>query len=104
MIHSKRDQLHADLIGSFTVSVGDLDQCLHLWRYTGGFEVIDKSKDILGSDPEYIKLAKERGTMLRARHLQYLLAFSYWPLIDFRSGGNIYEIRSYRLQPGTSKC
>lgn len=43
----------------------------------------------------------ERGTYLRSRHLQYLLAFSYWPQITNREGGNIYEMRSYRLKPGT---
>lgn len=40
---------------------------------------------------------------MRARHLQYLLAFSFWPEISPRAGKNIYEIRSYRLQPGTSE-
>lgn len=44
---------------------------------------------------------KERGTYLRSRHLQYLLAFSYWPQITNRTGNNIYEMRSYRLKPGT---
>lgn len=39
--------------------------------------------------------------MLRSRHLQYVLAFSYWPTIQPRKGDNIYEIRSYRLKPGT---
>jgi hypothetical protein len=37
---------------------------------------------------------------LRARHLQYVLAFSYWPVSAPRSGENIYEMRSYRLKPG----
>lgn len=37
---------------------------------------------------------------MRARHLQYLLAFSYWPQITNRTGSNIYEIRSYKLKPG----
>lgn len=43
----------------------------------------------------------ERGTYLRSRHLQYLLAFSYWPQVKLREGGHIYEMRSYRLKPGT---
>ena len=46
-------------------------------------------------------LQKERGRLLRSRHLQYLLAFSYWPLIEPRAGPNIYEMRSYSLKPGT---
>lgn len=44
----------------------------------------------------------ERGGYLRSRHLQYLLAFSYWPAPNPRTEGNhIYEMRSYRLKPGT---
>lgn len=44
----------------------------------------------------------ERGGYLRSRHLQYLLAFSYWPAPNPRTDRNhIYEMRSYRLKPGT---
>lgn len=49
----------------------------------------------------YQQLFKENGNYLRSRYLQYLLAFSYWPPLTKRNGSNIYEIRSYRLQPGT---
>lgn len=35
----------------------------------------------------------ERIKYLRSRHLQYLLAFSYWPKIEFRPGKHIYEMR-----------
>jgi len=48
-----------------------------------------------------MRLQKERGGYLRSRHLQFLLAFSYWPAIEFRKGSHIYELRSYRLKPGT---
>lgn len=30
-----------ELVGSWTVNVGDQDQALHLWKFTGGFEKID---------------------------------------------------------------
>uniref|UniRef100_A0A8D8AFP5 Protein NipSnap n=2 Tax=Culex pipiens TaxID=7175 RepID=A0A8D8AFP5_CULPI len=100
IVSSKKD-LTIELIGSWSVDVGDLDQCLHLWRYTGGFEMVDQSKKVLCSDPDYVQLTQERGTFLRSRHLQYLLAFSYWPQLALRQDKNIYEIRSYRLKPGT---
>lgn len=38
---------------------------------------------------------------MRSRHLQYMLAFSYWPQITMRDPSHIYEMRSYRLKPGT---
>lgn len=44
---------------------------------------------------------KEQGKLVRSRHLQYLLAFSYWPNITPREDNHIYEIRSYALKPGT---
>lgn len=96
-----KTNLSCELMASWTVQVGDMDQVLHLWKYTGGFEKIDQAKHELWHDDEYLKLMKERGTYLRSRHLQYLLAFSYWPAISMRNGGHIYEMRSYRLKPGT---
>ncbi|CAO1424886.1 unnamed protein product [Diamesa hyperborea] len=100
LIESKKN-LNCELVGSWTVQVGDLDQCIHLWRYTGGFEKVDMAERELALDADYVKLASERGGYLRSRHLQYLLAFSYWPMMESRPGQNIYEMRSYRLKPGT---
>ncbi|XP_075218762.1 protein nipsnap isoform X2 [Lycorma delicatula] len=100
MQHHNKDT-NCDLVASWNVHVGDLDQSLHLWRYTGGFASIDKSKKLLILDKNYKSLVAEQGKYLRSRHVQYLLAFSYWPSIESRSGGNIYEIRSYSLKPGT---
>ena len=28
-------------------------------------------------------------------------SFSFWPAPDIRTGDNIYDVRSYRLKPGT---
>lgn len=101
LIQSKKDDISCDLIGSWTVAVGDMDQVIHLWRYKGGFKKIDEAKNDLWSNEDYLKLMTERGNYLRSRHLQYLLQFSYWPMIESRQGHNIYEMRSYRLKPGT---
>ncbi|KAK6621283.1 hypothetical protein RUM43_011589 [Polyplax serrata] len=100
LIQSKTN-LKVELVGSWIVLVGDMDQALHLWKYVGGYSEIDNVKKVLPQDQEYQQLAKERGLFLRARHLQYLLKFSYWPLIESRQGENLYEIRSYSLKPGT---
>lgn len=50
LVHSKKDDLKCVLVASWTVQVGDMDQCLHLWRYTGGFEKIDQAKEDLWND------------------------------------------------------
>ncbi|KAL6428257.1 hypothetical protein ACFW04_008520 [Cataglyphis niger] len=101
LIHSKKSELNCELVGSWTVEVGDLDQALHLWQYTGGYERIDHAQAVLCQDESYQRLLKERGNYLRSRHLQYLLAFSFWPPLVKRNGSNTYEIRSYSLKPGT---
>ncbi|KAL6257182.1 hypothetical protein P5V15_012112 [Pogonomyrmex californicus] len=100
LIHSK-SELNCELMASWTVEVGDLDQALHLWQYKGGYEHVDYAQKVLSEDEDYQRLLKERGNYLRSRHLQYLLAFSYWPPLEKRNGSNKYEIRSYTLKPGT---
>lgn len=50
LIESKKD-LACELVASWSVQVGDLDQCIHLWRYTGGFEKVDLAEKELQKDP-----------------------------------------------------
>lgn len=50
LINTKKDKISVELIASWTVQVGDMDQCVHLWRYTGGFEKIDQAKQHLWND------------------------------------------------------
>ena len=59
------------------------------------------SKYLISLWQAFLKLQRERGNYLRSRHLQFLLAFNFWPAIESRKGSNIYEIRSYSLKPGT---
>lgn len=40
-----------ELVGSWTVNVGDQDQALHLWKFTGGYEKIDLYNDITSKSP-----------------------------------------------------
>lgn len=48
LIHAHK--LNYELVASWTVELGDLDQALHLWRYTGGFATIDSAKKKLAQD------------------------------------------------------
>ncbi|XP_030757395.1 protein NipSnap [Sitophilus oryzae] len=100
---SSQDSLNKNvqLVGSWTVNVGDQDQAIHLWKFVGGFQQIDKFNELTDTNGDYQKLRQEEGKLIRARHLQYLLAFSYWPQIVLRQPKNVYEIRSYALKPGT---
>lgn len=49
LIEGKKE-LACELVASWSVQVGDLDQCLHLWRYTGGFEKVDLAERELKKD------------------------------------------------------
>lgn len=44
------EELGSNLVGSWMVSVGDLDQALHLWEYRGGFDRIDAARKFLGQN------------------------------------------------------
>ncbi|XP_076249416.1 protein nipsnap [Calliopsis andreniformis] len=101
VINSKKSEFKLELVGSWTIVAGDIDQALHLWQYSGSYDSVDRTQLALSQDKEYQQLFKENGQYVRSRYLQYLLAFSYWPVPSKRTGSNIYEIRSYRLQPGT---
>ncbi|XP_043064410.1 protein NipSnap-like [Drosophila ficusphila] len=76
LINDKKANLSCDLVASWTVQVSDMDQCLHLWKYTGSFEKIDQAKEDLWNDPKYLSLMQERSKLLRSRHLQYLFAIN----------------------------
>lgn len=58
LIHSKKSEIASDLIGSWEVHVGDMDQVLHLWRITGGFEKIDTAGRVLENDKVKNRFAK----------------------------------------------
>jgi len=90
-----------ELVASWTVGIGDQDQVIHMWKYTGGYGGVDAARSALNANEDNKKLLKERLTYLRKRHSQFLLTFSYWPQAAKREGSNIYEIRSYILKPGT---
>jgi len=98
---AKHSSLSLSLVGSWTVGIGDQDQCVHLWRYDGGYGSVDAARGVLRTDQSLTQLTKEQAPLLRARHCQLLYPFTFWPTADQRTGPNIYEIRSYFLKPGT---
>jgi len=93
--------LHGECLGNFQVLVGDQDQFIHLWRYEGGYHSIDQNLKFLSENKDYAAIQKDLLPLLRSRHSQHLLKFSYWPDIEVRKPSNIYELRSYHLKPGT---
>ncbi|CAG5130003.1 unnamed protein product [Candidula unifasciata] len=91
----------AELVGSFTVEIGEQDEAVHIWRYDGGYPVLNNANTIYRTDSDFREFRKQRNAMLRSRRNQIMLAFSFWPPIQPRPPSNIYELRSYTLKPGT---
>lgn len=91
----------AELAGSWTVEIGDQDEAIHLWKYPGGYPVLNNATQIYRTDQDFIEYRINRNKMLRSRKNQILLAFSFWGDVQPRQGKWIYELRSYTLKPGT---
>lgn len=49
--------------------MGDMDQVLHLWRYTGGFEKIDQAKNDLWSDTVSLQIFLSNTKFLKTKLL-----------------------------------
>lgn len=100
-VNSNSSVLHGQSLGNFSVIVGDQDQFVHLWRYAGGYANIDDNLRFLASNKDYAAIQKDMLPLLRSRHSQHLMQFSFWPDIELRKSPNVYELRSYHLKPGT---
>lgn len=42
--------INAELVGSWSVVVGDQDQAFHVWRYNGGYAEIDRASVTLAKN------------------------------------------------------
>lgn len=100
-------KLHLDedypcsLVGNWNTWYGEQDQAVHLWRFSGGYPALMDCMNKLKNNKEYLEFRKERSKMLLSRRNQLLLEFSFWNEPQPRAGPNIYELRTYKLKPGT---
>uniref|UniRef100_A0A670KH90 Nipsnap homolog 1 n=1 Tax=Podarcis muralis TaxID=64176 RepID=A0A670KH90_PODMU len=99
-LHSDSDY-PCDLVGNWNTWYGEQDQAVHLWRFTGGYPALVDCMNKLKQNQEYLEFRKERSKMLLSRRNQLLLEFSFWNEPLPRPGPNIYELRTYKLKPGT---
>lgn len=81
--------------------MGDQDQVVNIWRYQKGYGRANETRVLLRSDPSLISLVNDQTQLLRSRHNQLMMAFSFWghPVPAIRDSS--YEMRSYVLKPGT---
>lgn len=76
-VESRKSELGCELVGSWTVSVGDMDQALHLWRYVGGFEKIDKAKILFRENPVSDPLLDNLMTRRQICNLLHTFVFAH---------------------------
>lgn len=50
IINSKKSELKLEIVGSWTVVAGDVDQAVHLWQYSGGYDSVDRAQIELSKD------------------------------------------------------
>jgi hypothetical protein len=55
----------------------------------------------LKQDDEYTAIEKQGWQLIKRQETEYLKSFSYWPVPNRRTGNNIYDVRSYRVKPGS---
>jgi len=93
---------NCELVASWKFIYGDVNfRALHVFRYPNGWTDIDATRKIIKSNPE-ISIAEKRGwPIMKRQENEFLKAFSYWPTPNKRTGGNIYDVRSYRVKPGS---
>ncbi|XP_026866436.2 protein NipSnap homolog 1 [Electrophorus electricus] len=99
-LHSNADY-PCEVAGSWNTWYGEQDQAVHLWRYYGGYPVLTECLNKLRLSKAYLEFHRERSKMLISQRNQLLLEFSFWNQPVPRTGPNIYELRTYRLKPGS---
>jgi len=89
-------------IGSWRfISGSTVFKALHLYKYEQGWLDIDKTIQALKEDEEYQHVYRSSLSSLLDQSVELSKGLSYWPVPDKREGGNVYDIWSYTIQPGS---
>lgn len=92
----------ASLVASWKFIAGDVNyRAMHLFRYPEGWTDIDKTFKVITSDTKYQEAKKFERQLITNQSTEYVKSFSFWPDPQARTGGNIYDVRSYQLRPGS---
>lgn len=67
---------NTELVGSFRVEIGDMDQVVNIWRYKLGYPTATKAHKLLRTDKSLINLTRDEVKFLRKRENQLMAAFS----------------------------
>jgi len=94
--------LRGELVGSWSIVTGDAAfKAFHLYKYEQGWADIDTTRSAIKKDNDYQALNKAGLFAISEQFTELTKGFSFWPTPDKRIGGNVYDIRSYSLKPGS---
>ncbi|TNN08291.1 Protein NipSnap 1 isoform 1 [Schistosoma japonicum] len=99
----KVNEKDTHLLGSWTCDIGDQGNIYHLWQFTEGYTDLSIHHNLIRNNKDLVLCQQKLDSLLHSRKNQVCLPLSYWPYPNPREDGfeNIYELRSYSLQPGT---
>lgn len=96
--------INRKLIGSWQCTVGgDQEQIVNLWLNPAGMKGIDEDSLLIEQNEELRRNLDCYVPFVRQRANQYMLAFSFWDDVSLKKieKKSVYEMRSYRLKPGS---
>jgi len=82
------------------VTGGELFTAVHLFRYDG-WNDIDSTRAAVKNNQQYLNLDRSGFPFITSKKIELTKNFSFWPSPDKRIGDNVYDIRSYKLTPGS---
>jgi hypothetical protein len=95
-----RGDRYGKLVGYWSTELGALNQVVHLWEYPD-LAARASARAGLASDERWVKEYLPLSTPLLEWQENMILTPFDWAPLRATSGMGVYELRVYRLQPGT---
>ncbi|XP_075242452.1 protein NipSnap homolog 1-like [Convolutriloba macropyga] len=90
------------LIGAWQSVVGHSEEFVHLWQYKDGYLTLDQmGADIYPNDSDFEEWKQKTRPLIKSTHSQIAMEFGYFDEPQERTDKHIYELRSYKLKPGS---
>jgi len=95
-------EFKSELVGSWGSVTGDTKfKAVHLYKYPDGWTDIDSDRMAKKQSSDFQAIFREGLPSINQQSSELTKAFSFWPSPDVREGGNVYDIRTYSLKPGS---
>jgi len=94
--------IRGELVASWRSVTGDTAfKTTHLYKYQEGWEDVDSDRMAKKASGEYQAIYRDGLSAISQQNSELTKGFMFWPSPDKREGGNVYDIRTYNLKPGS---